>query len=374
MDSELEQNSAPPQVGGLKGLLLAIKGCFVDWSFKPLRQWLVDELKGMEKGWVLCFTLLGLAAFLTYCTVNYFNQKKLVEKDGEITAISKDRDTARNELLNVKMDSREISRQKDEEITTLNNKVNSLEQRVTLFETLPTGILSIATNIASLQSNGLASPQELRRVLTNALSSLIEQRPAFQISYNGTSLTNHSIIRLDTNRQMNLSVRNNGLGTASKIVVRANVGLDSSNIIASGWGPQPSLPQGVPNAFTSSSFITTSDVSFPPSPMGFLCAPLTITTNAPSKVTWVNVSAHSESTAEYGLTLLLDLRHANYTAQAEDIATETFSTDDSKRVVSARWGTNNTYIMMFMLAAKPNPESIMVWKMENETGFEIPGL
>jgi len=108
--------------------------------------------------------------------------------------------------------------------------------------------------------------------------------------------------------------------------------------------------------------------------MGFLCAPLTITTNAPSKVTWVNVSAHSESTAEYGLTLLLDLRHANYTAQAEDIATETFSTDDSKRVVSARWGTNNTYIMMFMLAAKPNPESIMVWKMENETGFEIPGL
>jgi hypothetical protein len=355
----------------IKNLGSALEESITDLSVKPIWKWFAT--KALTRGWATGAVLIGLAVYLTYSHMHSVSQQQLSEKEGEIKSITIDRDNARNELTTFKSESREINRQKDVDISKLHSEIDSLKQRVTYFETLPSGILSIVTNIASLQSNALANPMELERVLTNSFAGLVQPKAAFKFLVGNQTLTNHSIVLLDTNSNLRIGILNDGFATAGQIVVNLTVGLDSSNIIAGEWMPQPPLQLGDADYYRNSEFQTHSQVSFPRG-AAFLCAPLQFVTNAPRKLTWINILANSETTSNYCLTLLLDLRNPDSVRYPKDIRTETFRVGDSKRASLVPYGTNNTYIIMFTLGTVPVPDSIMAWYPNYLLGNERLGL
>jgi len=363
MSTESETESKEPQVGGMKGLAFAIRDSFVDWSFKPLRRWLVEEMKGMEKGWVLCVVLLGLAALASYWLTNISSQRKLAEKEGEIKVISADRDDARRDLVNFKMDSREGLRQKDEEITRKESKINSLEQRLTYFETLPNGVLSLASNILSAQSNGLNTPREIEEVLTNAIAALREDKPAFELARGDQVLTNGSIIMLHTNEGLVIRAHNVGSVTANRVGVDFLSEFNSSNVFADGWAPQPAL------SYWNDSCHFFTEGMYPVAPgVSFLTSPIRIATNASVNLAWAYLTVHSEKSNNKSLYLALCLADgAQMALTQEDIAQETFTFQNTNRIAIVPYGANKTYAVGMVLSNMPLNKAVICWADGKDT-------
>ena len=349
------------QASVLKTLGSAIEESIAEVSLKPLGKWAIK--KAMRTGFWTGVVLIGLAVYVTYSIMNSLRQKQVGEKVGEITAVSNDRDSARRELSDFKTDARESFRQRDEEITRLENKVNSDEEQLAYWKTVPNGILSLATNIVTLQSNGLANPQELQRIITNSLALMNERRPAFEFREGLKVLTNDEIVFVDTNREFHIGVKNVGAATAAHVYVDAYIDVDESNAVALGWQPQPRL-QMFPN---SCHFTTMSQFPIPPD-TGFFCSPLKISTNASSTLHWIAFYAHSEDSDNESVGLIIDLRGQTVLLDSwrERLVTEKFSVTDTNRVAIVPYGDDGTYAVGFVLSNIPDPKSLVTWTQDDK--------
>jgi hypothetical protein len=196
--------------------------------------------------------------------------------------------------------------QQSVENVKLNAENNSLKQRLTYFETLPNGVLILASNLVAFQSNGIGNPEVLRKELATLISELMEKQqrnpvPTFELSanYAAERITNHAVLFPDNERNITFAAKNLGVISVNGLTIQLHIQTWETNISGgTDWRPMPSTTVAVsgktvpmPN---SCAFVSIADH---PTALGgtYLTSQLHFSTNIVASSVYGYIGVYSEN-------------------------------------------------------------------------------
>lgn len=238
-------------------------------SFSPLNLYLKTEwphirnavdlfilfiIVGVVLGWL--FRGHGVQSTIATLRNDFSNTNailtgQLMATRNEIQHIEKERDkiqqAGNSEMMRLTLDLNEAKRARDADVLRLTAERDSLQQRLSYFESLPANVLTLYSNLSNLYANEPTNRQQLASMLrslqsiTNALNAL-SARPTFDFYLNGIPFGNGSVVVLhltNDSSQLIFAVRNGGTLAADGVHILLDAGehKDSVRIITSdsGW-------------------------------------------------------------------------------------------------------------------------------------------
>jgi hypothetical protein len=264
------QPSTPPAPPRRKWYGMAEAGwdSICDMSFSPFNVYLKTEwphirnavdlfilfiILGVVLGWLfrghgVQSTILALKN--DYSNTNAILTGQLMATSNEIQRIEKERDkiqqAGNNEMIRLTLDLNEAKRGRDADVLRLTGERDSLQQRLSYFESLPANVLTLYSNLSKLYANDPTNRQQLASMLmslqsiTNAINDL-SARPTFDFYLNGIPITNGSVVVLhltNDSTQLVFAVKNSGTSAADGVHILLDAGehKDAVRIITSDFG------------------------------------------------------------------------------------------------------------------------------------------
>ena len=135
-------------------------------------------------------------------------------------------------MIRLTLDLNEAKRARDADLSRLTGERDSLQQRLTYFESLPANVLALYSNLSNLYANDPTNRQQLASMLmslqsiTNAIDDL-SARPTFGFHLNGNPITNGSIVVLRLTNdvaQLIFAVKNSGTAAADGVHILLDAG------------------------------------------------------------------------------------------------------------------------------------------------------
>lgn len=225
-----------------------------DMSFSPLNLYLKTEWPHIRNAVDLCILFIILGVILgwlirghrvqstiatlrnDYSNTNALLTGRLIATSNEIQHIEKERDkiqqAGNSEMMRLTLDLNEAKRARDADVLRLTTERDSLQQRLSYFESLPANVLTLYSNLSNLYANDPTNRQQLASMLmslqsiTNAISAL-SAKPTFEFYLNGTPIGNGSVVVLHLTNditQLIFAVRNGGTLAADGVHITLDAG------------------------------------------------------------------------------------------------------------------------------------------------------
>lgn len=164
-------------------------------------------------------------------------------------------------------------------------------------------------NFANVISNEAAIRQSVDESKTNI--QLTVGFPAFEIFCNGSLITNGSVIRLNTQREIAMEIYNVGEVTAENTSISFSAKINTTNLIADGWNWQPAGLETIKDGkivihdYDLNQWLWKADISIESKSQFFHVAELRISTNEPSFFGWTIIRIYADRSKQQDFNVFL---------------------------------------------------------------------